>query len=147
MDLFTVDLYKPDFWCVLAVAVLVLVPITSPTARKWAWAAINLSFLGLLLGVPDPQYLWRLVEHHEVGEAAATLAAPSIAVMRLWPAPQQAGGAVGRVVVGWAAAVVMAATMRVRARVRGSGVWVGVGIFMGLPLIGDSMCRQGEVNP
>lgn len=75
MDLFTVDLYKPDFWCVLAVAVLVLVPITSPVARKWAWAAINLSFLGLLLGIPDPQYLWRLVEHHEVGKAAATLAA------------------------------------------------------------------------
>ena len=75
MDLFTVDLYKPDFWCVLAVAVLVLVPITSPTARKWAWAAINLSFLGLLLGIPDPQYLGRLVEHHDVGEAAATLAA------------------------------------------------------------------------
>jgi alginate O-acetyltransferase complex protein AlgI len=75
MDLFTVDLYKQDFWCVLAVAVLVLVPITSPVARKWAWAAINLSFLALLLGVPDPQYLGRLIERREIGEAAATLAA------------------------------------------------------------------------
>jgi alginate O-acetyltransferase complex protein AlgI len=66
----TFDLYKPDFWCVLAVAVLVLVPLTSPLLRKWAWAAINLAFLGLMLGVPDPQRLAELLQRHAMRDAA-----------------------------------------------------------------------------
>ncbi len=53
MDRSPLDLYKPDFWYTLAIAVLVLAPLKAPVARKWAWAAINLAFLGVLLGVPD----------------------------------------------------------------------------------------------
>jgi hypothetical protein len=65
----TIDFYKPDFWCVLAIAVLALTPVSSATLRKWTWAAINLSFLGLLLGVPDLQRMARLLERHALGEA------------------------------------------------------------------------------
>ncbi|HUY32674.1 MAG TPA: MBOAT family O-acyltransferase [Pirellulales bacterium] len=53
MDRSTLDLYKPEFWYTLAIAVLVLVPLTAPVLRKWAWAAINLAFLRLLLGGAD----------------------------------------------------------------------------------------------
>ena len=73
-DRTTVDLYQPGFWCVLAVAVLVLVPIVSPALRKWAWAAINLGFLALLLGLPDFERIRRLAQRNDLGEAAATLA-------------------------------------------------------------------------
>lgn len=61
MDHTTVDLYKPDFWCVLAVAVLVLVPIVSPRLRKWAWSAINVGFLCMLLGLPDARRIEELL--------------------------------------------------------------------------------------
>ncbi len=62
MDQTTVDLYKPDFWWVLAVAVLVLVPLVSPRLRKWAWATINLGFLYMLLsGLPDLKRIQELV--------------------------------------------------------------------------------------
>lgn len=74
MDRSTIDLYRPDFWCVLAVAVLVLVPITSGAARKWAWAAINLGFLALLLGVPDLEHAWHLIQRHAIGDALALVA-------------------------------------------------------------------------
>lgn len=74
MDRLASDLYRPDFWCVLAVAVLVLLPITSPRLRKWAWAAINLAFLGLLLGPPDPLRLAELLQRGDIGEAAALVA-------------------------------------------------------------------------
>ena len=74
MDRSTIDLYRPDFWCVLAVAVLVLVPITSAAARRWAWAAINVGFLGLLFGLPDVGHAWHLVQRHAVGEAVAVVA-------------------------------------------------------------------------
>lgn len=76
MDRPIFDLFKPGFWCVLAVAVAVLAPITSARLRKWAWAAFNLAFLALLLGVPDPLRLWDLLQRREIG-AAAALAASS----------------------------------------------------------------------
>jgi D-alanyl-lipoteichoic acid acyltransferase DltB (MBOAT superfamily) len=57
MDRSPLDLYKPDFWYTLAIAVLVLVPLKAPVLRKWAWAAINLSFLGVLLGPYDLGYV------------------------------------------------------------------------------------------
>jgi D-alanyl-lipoteichoic acid acyltransferase DltB (MBOAT superfamily) len=69
MDRATIDLYEPGFWCFLAVAVLVLVPVTSAGLRKWAWATINLAFLGMLLGLPDLPHLGRLLQQNEFGEA------------------------------------------------------------------------------
>src|SRR5438552_4181434 len=57
MERSTLDLYKPDFWYVLVVAVLLLVPITWPVLRKWVWAAINLAFLGVLLGTTEAAYV------------------------------------------------------------------------------------------
>src|SRR5487761_627378 len=80
MDRTAIDFYKPGFWCVLAVAVLVLVPITSPGVRKWAWAAINLSFLGLLLGLPDPWRVWELIERRAIRDAAALLCTSDLAL-------------------------------------------------------------------
>lgn len=74
MDLSTIDLYKPYFWYVLAVAVLVLAPIASARLRKWTWAAVNLAFLGVLLGFPDPLLLWDLLERSAFGGAAALVA-------------------------------------------------------------------------
>ena len=53
MDRSPLDLYKPDFWYTLAIAVVVLVPLTAPVLRKWAWASINLAFLWVLLGTAD----------------------------------------------------------------------------------------------
>jgi D-alanyl-lipoteichoic acid acyltransferase DltB (MBOAT superfamily) len=70
----SIDFYKPDFWCVLALAVVVLVPIQSATARKWAWAAINLVFLGLLLGVPDLARVGRALQQLAIGDAVTLLA-------------------------------------------------------------------------
>jgi D-alanyl-lipoteichoic acid acyltransferase DltB (MBOAT superfamily) len=67
----SLDLYEPKFWYVLAAAVLVLVPIVSPGLRKWAWAAINLVFLGVLLGYPAPQRVWQLLQRNALGDAAA----------------------------------------------------------------------------
>lgn len=68
MDNTTVDLYKPDFWCVLAVAVLVLVPMVSPGLRKWSWAAINLGFLCVLLGLPDVRLIEELIHQGNYAE-------------------------------------------------------------------------------
>lgn len=78
MDRAALDLYKPDFWCVLAVAVLVLLPITSPGLRKWAWAAVNLAFLSVLLGFPDPLRLWELGQRYEFSDAAALVATSAL---------------------------------------------------------------------
>lgn len=74
MDRSTFDLFKPDFWCFLALAVLVLLPITSAALRKWVWAAVNVAFLGLLMGVPDFQYASRLVQRHKFGDAVELIA-------------------------------------------------------------------------
>ncbi|HEX7375858.1 MAG TPA: MBOAT family O-acyltransferase [Pirellulales bacterium] len=68
MDQATVDLYKPDFWCVLAVAVLLLVPMVSPVMRKWCWAAINFGFLCVLLGLPDMQRIEELAHQGNFAE-------------------------------------------------------------------------------
>ncbi|HVA50696.1 MAG TPA: MBOAT family O-acyltransferase [Pirellulales bacterium] len=73
MDLSTLDLYGPGFWCVLALAVLVLLPIVSPVLRKWAWAAVNLGFLGLLLGAPDLRRVWDLVQRWSLRDGAAVV--------------------------------------------------------------------------
>jgi alginate O-acetyltransferase complex protein AlgI len=79
MDQPRVDFFEKDFWCVLAVAVLVLLPITSGALRKWAWAAVNLSFLGLLLGVPDFERVWYLLQRSEVRDAAALVGGSRLA--------------------------------------------------------------------
>jgi D-alanyl-lipoteichoic acid acyltransferase DltB (MBOAT superfamily) len=70
----TFDLYRPDFWYVLAVAVLLLASITWPRLRKWVWAAINLTFLGMLLGVPNPDRLSGLIERYDFRDAAVHVA-------------------------------------------------------------------------
>ncbi|HVX10512.1 MAG TPA: MBOAT family O-acyltransferase [Pirellulales bacterium] len=111
MDRSPLDLYKPDFWCVLAVAVLVLVPIVSPLLRKWAWAAINVAFLGLLLGMPDRLRMSELLERYQFGDAVRLVAGCDLVLVcaavgvvwavlqtiqwrRLGPLPVIAGGLV-----------------------------------------------------
>ena len=74
MNQATIDLYEADFWCVLAVAVLVLVPITSAVLRKYVWAAINLAFLGVLLGMPDVARLADQLRRFALLEAANEVA-------------------------------------------------------------------------
>ncbi|HET6884350.1 MAG TPA: MBOAT family O-acyltransferase [Pirellulales bacterium] len=81
MDQSTVDLYKPDFWCVLTVAVLVLTPLVSPILRKWAWAAINLVFLGVLLGYPAPERLRELLHRGAFQEAALFVGSSRLALV------------------------------------------------------------------
>jgi D-alanyl-lipoteichoic acid acyltransferase DltB (MBOAT superfamily) len=44
-----IALNEAPFWLMCAVAVVVLVPLTQASARKWALAAINLGFLAILL--------------------------------------------------------------------------------------------------
>ncbi|HUY89690.1 MAG TPA: MBOAT family O-acyltransferase [Pirellulales bacterium] len=93
MDRSPIDFFESGFWCFLAVAVLVLVPIVSPVLRKWAWAAINLAFLGLVLGIPDVEHAWRLLRQGAMGEAAATVAGSGLGlacmgVLAAWMALQ-----------------------------------------------------------
>ena len=45
-----IDLTKIDFWLVCLAAVFLLAPLTQPNARKIAWAIVNLSFVGIILG-------------------------------------------------------------------------------------------------
>jgi len=42
-----IDLYQAQFWWFVGLALLVLVPLTTVRARKWAFAALNLGFLAL----------------------------------------------------------------------------------------------------
>jgi D-alanyl-lipoteichoic acid acyltransferase DltB (MBOAT superfamily) len=44
-----VDLYQAQFWWFVGLALLVLVPLTSGPARKWAFAALNLAFLAMMV--------------------------------------------------------------------------------------------------
>ncbi len=43
------DLAEPDFWWVLAAALAVLLPLRRVPHRRWAWAAVNAAFLGVVL--------------------------------------------------------------------------------------------------
>jgi D-alanyl-lipoteichoic acid acyltransferase DltB (MBOAT superfamily) len=45
-----VDLYAVSFWCFVAVALLVMIPLSGERARKWAFAGLNLAFLALHTG-------------------------------------------------------------------------------------------------
>ncbi len=45
----TVDLYSVQFWWIVGLALLAIVPLTRAGARAWALAALNLGFLTLLL--------------------------------------------------------------------------------------------------
>lgn len=45
----TVDLYSVQFWWIVGLALLAVVPLTRARARAWALAGLNLGFLGLLL--------------------------------------------------------------------------------------------------
>ncbi len=53
----TVDLYSVQFWWVVALALALVGPLTSPRARSWALAALNLGFLALLLRQDMPYVL------------------------------------------------------------------------------------------
>ena len=44
-----IDLYGPEFWAVVAGAVFLLTPLTSPSLRRRARAAVNVGFLVVLL--------------------------------------------------------------------------------------------------
>jgi D-alanyl-lipoteichoic acid acyltransferase DltB (MBOAT superfamily) len=78
MDRSTLDLYRSDFWLTLAVAVAVLTPLTRPAIRQWAWAVVNLAFVGYLLGPADMTYAWELVQQGAFGDAAMALAATDL---------------------------------------------------------------------
>ena len=41
-----VDLFSPPFWCAVALACLVMVPLAGGSARRVAFALINLGFIG-----------------------------------------------------------------------------------------------------
>ncbi len=43
----SIDLYAPQFWWFVGAALLLLVPQTNASARKWTFAALNLFFLAL----------------------------------------------------------------------------------------------------
>jgi D-alanyl-lipoteichoic acid acyltransferase DltB (MBOAT superfamily) len=74
MDRSTLDLYQPDFWYALAAAIVVLAPLTATKLRRWAWAAVNLAFLGLLLSYEDLKYAARaMFVRHAFRDAAVTL--------------------------------------------------------------------------
>ena len=45
-----IDLTQVDFWLVCLAAVIVLGPLTAPTARKYVLALVNLGFIGVILG-------------------------------------------------------------------------------------------------
>jgi D-alanyl-lipoteichoic acid acyltransferase DltB (MBOAT superfamily) len=45
-----IDLYSVRFWVFAGLAILVVTPLKTPAARRWALAAVNLGFLTLLLG-------------------------------------------------------------------------------------------------
>jgi membrane protein involved in D-alanine export len=44
-----VDLYKINFWVVLAAGLVLLVPLRAPRLRKWVLALLNVGFLAMLL--------------------------------------------------------------------------------------------------
>jgi D-alanyl-lipoteichoic acid acyltransferase DltB (MBOAT superfamily) len=67
------DFYKPDFWYALAIAVLVLTPLSLSWMRKWTWAAANVAFLGLLLSHTDLAHVLDLLARHAWNDAARTL--------------------------------------------------------------------------
>jgi len=46
-----VDVASPQFWIVIAFALVLLTPTTSPQLRRWLLAAINLGFLTIFLGL------------------------------------------------------------------------------------------------
>jgi alginate O-acetyltransferase complex protein AlgI len=44
------DLYEVRFWLFTALGIIILNPLVSPAARRWSFALLNISFLGLYLG-------------------------------------------------------------------------------------------------
>src|SRR5690348_4759783 len=96
MDRSVIDLYEPGFWCFLAIAVLVLAPITAPVLRKWVWAGFNLAFLGMVLGVPNVERAGELVQRGGFRDAAAFLGSSAlgmtcIGVLTAWLVLQAVG--------------------------------------------------------
>lgn len=47
----TVDLYSSAFWCTVAAACIVMIPMVGGTVRRLAFALLNLGFLWSLLGI------------------------------------------------------------------------------------------------
>lgn len=80
MESSVVDLYQPDFWYVLAAAVILLQSITSSGLRKWTWAAINLAFLGVVLGFPDLLRIGELFQRGDFPGGAALIASSRMGV-------------------------------------------------------------------
>ena len=89
MDRSTLDLYGPEFWFALALAVLVLMPIVGPRLRKWTWAAINVAFLGGLLGGPDWYRVGELLRAGALADAANLIFSSGLGIV------------VGGVVLAW----------------------------------------------
>ena len=42
-----IDLYEPQFWWFVLAALLLMVPQTDASARKWTFAGLNLVFLAI----------------------------------------------------------------------------------------------------
>ncbi len=99
------DLYNVEFWWVVGLALIVLVPLADARARKWALAAINLSIFalmlkgGLLVVLGMAAGAWLLLGACAIGSRAggAGPAAPGL-VARYLPRLAMAGG--GLVVLG-----------------------------------------------
>jgi D-alanyl-lipoteichoic acid acyltransferase DltB (MBOAT superfamily) len=85
-----IDVARVSFWLTFVLAVVVLVPITAPDLRKWAWAAVNVGFLSTLL--TPGQLAWALlavlVVHVALraagGEAGRGLAAGALSAATVW---------------------------------------------------------------
>ena len=52
-----VDLYKPAFWLVAGLAIVLLSGLKNATARKWVFALANLGFIGLHVSPPTLKFI------------------------------------------------------------------------------------------
>ena len=52
-----IDLYKPTFWLVACVAIVLLTGLKNAPARKWTFALANLGFIGLHVSPPTLKFI------------------------------------------------------------------------------------------
>jgi D-alanyl-lipoteichoic acid acyltransferase DltB (MBOAT superfamily) len=52
-----IDLYKPTFWLVAVLAIVLLSGLKNGTARKWVYALANLGFIGLHVSPPTLKFI------------------------------------------------------------------------------------------
>jgi D-alanyl-lipoteichoic acid acyltransferase DltB (MBOAT superfamily) len=69
-----VDLYKPTFWLVAVLAIVLLSGLKNATARKWVFALANLGFIGLHVSPPTLKF---------IGLSLAGLVAAAVAICTL----------------------------------------------------------------